>query len=662
MFRAFPLVLVLLPQVAVGAPNLLPRPESVTPLAGEWVVPGSIVLEVSGDSRAAARAAVGLCSDGSLVKRIRLVDGVRGEFSLRTAGTGLPARPSGSEAYALRITPSGIALAASDEAGARWGMLTLMQLLSQGRAIPACEIEDRPTLALRGVMIDMIRLKERDEVYFRMLEEMAAWKMNALFLHFTDGNGCSIELKSHPEVVTQNAMSQETLGKLIARGRELGVRVIPEVEAWGHAGWMTRPHRELSEGGHDSLCLSNEAVYTFLDEVIREVAALFPDPYLHVGCDEANYAKCDTCKARAEAEGEEKLIADHINRLNGIVRRYGKISVVWGDIILRSERMLSLLDHDIVVENWDYKETVRPDKLRLLHEQSRPALAGPALMWNGYRICPAINNYVNTRRFCEHAKVEGAQGVATTIWITQRCVPGTLGPGIAWAAAHSWNPGAMDMDEAAAGYLVHRFGLEPTPERIRRMASLADVGQSEGRLSPAFWWKREKLVHLATPEMLADMAGYAAKVRGLEAGFMRDLLSVRSNRNEFESLTLAAACGEHLLVRRKTGANTVQIIRKALGLIAEGKTVEAQAALRDAARQVRRMERDRGILFQRMQGMWDRDRYPTDGERSGRDGSSHNLMWWFGSTDTCGYALYVAERLEQIAEQVDAGALEEMVR
>jgi hypothetical protein len=626
---------------------------------GEWIVPQRVTLLASNECHHIIRTAISLCNDAALRNRICLEHEIGPANRLRSPGVPFPSCPIGAEAYKLSITPTGFALVASDEAGLRWGVLTLMQLLASGRSVPACEIEDRPALGLRGLMIDMVRLKERDEVYFRMLEEAASWKMNAFFLHFTDQNGCSIELKSHPEVVSRNAMSQETLKKLITRGAELGVRVIPEVEAWGHAGWATAHYPNFAEAGRGSFCLSNEDVYSFLEDVIREVAELFPAPYVHIGCDEANYAVCDKCKAAAAEIGQDKLITNHINRLNAIVRRYGKTSVIWGDIVLRSKELLSLLDRDIVIENWDYKNTVTADKLSLLRSDGRPALAGPALMWNGYKICPSRDNFENVRRFCAHAKAQKAEGVATTIWLTQRCVPGNFGYGIAWAAEHSWSCAPMDESGVAAAYLFHRFGLNPTPERVDRIVRLLDVEQKEDIISPAFWWKVEKLLDLEKPEQLTVREAYASKVRGLEKGLAGDLLSVRFNRPDFESLLLTAACGEHLVTRQEAGALAVERIREAIKYLETSQVESAKKALADAAKSVSKMERDRYILFRRLQDHWVRDRYPDDCERYGEGGigGSHTLMWWFGSKDTYGYAEHILRRLEELVANPEPSAV-----
>ncbi|HEX6063067.1 MAG TPA: family 20 glycosylhydrolase, partial [Longimicrobiales bacterium] len=66
----------------------------------------------------------------------------------------------------------------------------------------------------RGFMIDMTRMKEVDEYYFDLVDQLALFGYNALYLHFSDDQGLTVELKSHPELVSDYAMNQETMRRL----------------------------------------------------------------------------------------------------------------------------------------------------------------------------------------------------------------------------------------------------------------------------------------------------------------------------------------------------------------------------------------------------------------------------------------------------------------
>jgi len=253
----------------------------------------------------------------------------------------------------------------------------------------------------------------------------------------------------------------------------------------------------------------------------------------------------------------------------------------------------------------------------------------------------------NVRLFAAHAKAEKADGMATTVWLPQRYVPGVLGTGIAYAADQSWNPGGRDLKAMAAAYLVQRFGLEPTPERVDRVDRMGDVGMREGVMASGLWSDSPKLLEHAAPEGRAADAAYEKAVCGLTAGFEADLKQVKRNRPEFESLALAAALAEHLALRRDTAAQVVSLIREV-----QQDPKSAPAKLSDAAGRIRLMEKERASLFARMQKMWDRDRYPEDPERAGA--GSQNLYWWFGSRDVYGYAEDLAATLEALAKKPEA--------
>ncbi len=582
-------------------------------------------------------------------------------WHLATKNATLPNTPSQPESYVLSINNKGIALASISQDGFRHGLKTLCQIMNQTDNLPFCQIEDYPAFKIRGLMIDMVRLKEKDEVYFRLLEEIAAWKMNALFLHFTDGQGCSIELKSHPEVVTRNPMSQETVKKLISRGMELGVRVIPEIESWGHAQWITNPHPELAEPNTNSLCLSEKSIYRFLDDVIKETAELFPDPYLHIGCDEASIATEPKCKALLEEIGEDNMVSKHINQVNGIVRKYNKRSIIWGDIVLKPNKMLELLDKDIVIEHWEYGNDVTDEKLLYLKKSGFNGLAAPSLMWGGWRICPAMYMFENVGRLSELAHKAELDGVVTTIWLPQRYIPRTIGPGIAYSAQEAWNPGIHPLRHTIAAYLQNRFSLQPTDERIDNILSLSRIGRRESALSSAFWSSLSELFQLSSEECTHEVEKEAKLVNGLEVRLQKDLQEVASNKKDFEFFILTAALAQHLSKRKLAAGKIVSLIKETQQLAGEDKKEEASKRLHAAANIIYELEKECSNLFAQMQEAWDLDRYPTDPERIG-EGTNDNLYRWLGNKEVFGYSLCLAEELKKLALNSDLTELDKLLQ
>ena len=638
----------------------LPQPAVVNIENGNYKLPQEIVLKVPKQDADVVNIIVQSEASGTIKKRIKLKIYTGKGWSAIIGSASPQTAPKDKEAYRLVVSKTGIALAASDKAGFRQGVRTLLQLLASGNTVPVCKIEDKPAIPMRGIMIDMARMKERDEIYFRLLEEMAAWKMNVLFLHFNDKEGCSIELRSHPEVVTAHAMSQATLKKLIARGNELGVRIIPEVEAWGHASWITRPHPELAEGDSTSLCPSTEATYTLLDDIIKEVAGLFPDPLMHIGCDEAYYLKDDACKKRAKEVGQDRLIADHINRVNQIARKYGKTSIIWADIVLKYEGVLKLLDKNIVAEDWEYSKTVTPEALHRLKNMGFTTWACPSLMFGGWRVGAANDTLENVRLFSLHAKNEGAEGVVTSIWLPQRYISDNLGPGIAWAADQAWNPGGHDIKDMMPAYMFHRFGLNPSLARVNRMMAMGIVGQRDGGVGYGFWVDSAALLIHDTPEGIGLDEEYSNAVRGIAKGFESDLKDVKSHKDSFESLAVTAAAGEHLALRRNTAQKVITSIKEASSFLEKGEQDAARTELQGAAQAIRQMETEREELYTWMLKIWDRDRYVDDPIRNGE--GRDNLYKWFGSTETHGYANDLADRLDLLAQNPTHEELELLLK
>ena len=89
---------------------------------------------------------------------------------------------------------------------------------------------------------------------------------------------------------------------MVRYAKNRGITVIPEVEMPGHASAAIAAYPELGNtdipgyapkvqetwGVHPYTFAPTEKTFRFLEDVIDEVCALFPDsPYIHIGGDEA---------------------------------------------------------------------------------------------------------------------------------------------------------------------------------------------------------------------------------------------------------------------------------------------------------------------------------------------------------------------------------------
>gem|GEM_PF-4333 len=353
---------------APSFPPLIPKPLAVAPERGvfELARDARIVVldpapEAAGVARLLAarlRPATGYALPVSRVpRRIR-----EGSIVLALAPGD---RSLGDEGYRLRVDAERVTISARRPTGLFRGAQTLRQLLP-----PAIEadtagsgpwlvgrgtIHDRPRFGWRGLMLDVARhFFDVDEV-LRLIDELAAYKLNVLHLHLTDDQGWRIAVRSWPNLTRVGGRgavggapgghyTQRQYARIVAYARQRYVEVVPEIDMPGHVNAALASYGELTsdgvapapyagiEVGFSSLAIRNEQTYAFVDDVVREVAALTPGPYLHIGGDEA--LSTDAADYRYFVE-----------RVQRIVRARGKRMVGWEETARTRLRRTAVAQH-----------------------------------------------------------------------------------------------------------------------------------------------------------------------------------------------------------------------------------------------------------------------------------------------------------------------------
>ncbi|MBC7364741.1 MAG: family 20 glycosylhydrolase, partial [Candidatus Aminicenantes bacterium] len=214
-------------------------------------------------------------------------------------------KPGEDESYQLMVKPDKIELRAVTDIGIVRGFETLLQLLcadNQGYFFPAVEIKDRPRFTWRGLLIDSCRHFMPIEVIKRNLLAMAAVKMNVLHWHLSEDQGFRVESKTFPKLHQLGSdgfyYTQEQIKEIINLASDLGIRVMPEFDIPGHStSWFVAYPEYASAAGPYSIERkfgvfepvfdpTRAEVYRFFDKFFKEMAGLFPDPYVHIGGDE----------------------------------------------------------------------------------------------------------------------------------------------------------------------------------------------------------------------------------------------------------------------------------------------------------------------------------------------------------------------------------------
>ena len=278
---------------------------------------------------------------------------------------------SEDESYILDVSTGSARIRAATPLGAMHGLQTFLQLVDvspDGFAAPAITIQDKPRFPWRGLMIDSARHFIPLDIIRRNLDGMEAVKMNVFHWHLSDNQGFRIESGKFPKLHQMGSddlnYTQDEIRDLVAYARDRGIRVVPEFDMPGHSTAWFVGHPELASGKgpyeierrwgifDPAMDPTNEKVYKFLDELIGEMARLFPDHYFHIGGDEVNGKEWDANpKIQAfmkshDLKNNEALQAYFSGRVQKLVTKHGKTVVGWDEVLVEG------VPKDIVIQSW----------------------------------------------------------------------------------------------------------------------------------------------------------------------------------------------------------------------------------------------------------------------------------------------------------------------
>ncbi len=307
--------------------------------------------------------------------------------------------------YTLTIAPTGASLTAGSEAALADGRNTFAQIVAGAEGpLPCVTISDAPRYAWRGLMIDVSRHFLAIADLETMIDAMALHKLNVLHLHLTDDQGWRVEIKGYPRLTEVGGFraqsligqmqgtdpadyrfdgerhggfyTQDQLRGLVEYARHRGVMIVPEIDLPGHMQAAVAAYPELGNfpettigvrevwGISDHVLGVSDAVFTFLRDVLEQVADIFPAPYLHIGGDECPRVEWERSPAARERMNEWGLsrvseIQGHFTRFAvDVLRAQGKRVVGWDEVLE------SHLPDDMIVMNWREQEGIEESTSR----------------------------------------------------------------------------------------------------------------------------------------------------------------------------------------------------------------------------------------------------------------------------------------------------------
>jgi hexosaminidase len=362
---------------------IIPAPRELTAEEGHFVVTQD--TPVSFESGSGGEAAAQYFID--LMKRTR-------GFTLRSVPSNVsPAKGvirfeltaesrDGQEGYSLIASPQRILVSAADSRGLFYGAVTLWQLMTSAApqnnvyTIAAVKIEDAPRFRWRGLMLDSARHFQSPEFVKQFIDCMALHKLNVLHWHLTDDQAWRLEIKKYPRLTSVGAWrvpagaaaaadidpatgqprryggfySQEEVKDIVAYAASRNIIIVPEIETPGHASAAIAAYPELGVLGkstavpadwgiYPNLYNVDDSTFTFLENVLSEVIALFPSEYIHVGGDEAvkdQWQASPKIQAQMRALGikdEHALQSYFIQRLEKFLSVHGRKLIGWDEIL-----------------------------------------------------------------------------------------------------------------------------------------------------------------------------------------------------------------------------------------------------------------------------------------------------------------------------------------
>ncbi len=279
-------------------------------------------------------------------------------------------------AYEININPNKITIQYAENTGLIHALMSLKQLGNKSNnTYPCLNIKDYPTYNYRGMHLDVSRHFFDATFIKKYIKMLAFYKFNTFHWHLTDDQGWRIEIKKYPKLSQIAAFrngsqygkysdqtfdtiryggyySQEEIKEVVKYAKDLGIQIIPEIEMPGHALAVLSAYPEFSCNQQplnaatgwgvfdDVFCAGNDQTFEFLQNVLDEVIALFPDSkYVHIGgdeCPKTRWKTCTKCQNRIKENGlrdEHELQSYFIQRIEKHINSKGKFIIGWDEIL-----------------------------------------------------------------------------------------------------------------------------------------------------------------------------------------------------------------------------------------------------------------------------------------------------------------------------------------
>ena len=486
--------------------SILPQPQKVKYGDGQLALKGLTIgfaSQPSEEDRFAAEELSGILSkvtsEKILVKESKITD--TSIIFQRTGDlnqlpvSGEKSGPDSRESYTIKITNNNVKITSKSSAGLFYGVQTLRQMIegSGDKAIfPAVEIEDWPSLAYRGFMMDMSHCQfvKIDEIKHQ-IDFLARWKTNQYYFY----SEASIELEGYPLLMADARYTKDQVKEVIEYAKARHIDVVPNMELYGHLHDLFRLEHYsdmavIPHGGEFKL--NDPRIKPLLEDWVAQISQLFPSPFFHIGFDETRLIELEAKKINKPAE---LVYLEMLKLTTDIVEKQGKRPLVWADMLQKFPSIIPKISLKAIAVPWHYSALTDAQYETLLSPFTKAGIEMivQSAVMNYNWVVPAFEvSFKNTDYLIRAGKKYNTTGYINSGWTDDTQTIMRMGyPDMAYGSVSSWQNEPIDQNNFFRKYAEVQYApaladlMGKAHQALMTAGSL--INKSVGQTDPAFW-------------------------------------------------------------------------------------------------------------------------------------------------------------------------------
>ena len=371
-----------------------------------------------------------------------------------------------NEGYLVDVSQDGVVIIGESARGRYYGVMTLVQMLAiqkKSLVIPGVSIRDWPQQKMRGITDDLSRGQVSTmENFKKIIRFLSRHKLNVYSPYIED----IFVFKKYPTIGKgRGEITAAEIKELDAYAKRYHVELIPTFETLGH--WeniLVLPEyvKYAEFPGAHTVNVSDEAVYTMLDDMIGQLSDAFSSPYFNMAADESWDVGLGANKDRVAASDLATVHAEHYKRLFDLIKKHKKNPMMYGDVILNNPTILDKIPKDVIIVDWHYGAQDSFSSPATFKSAGFPFVVSPAV-WNFTGPFPNyVNTVINVQNLNRDGFRNGSLGLLTSNWNDYggEALREFNYYGYAWTAECAWRPLEADIERFDNIFFRQFFGNE----------------------------------------------------------------------------------------------------------------------------------------------------------------------------------------------------------